>query len=345
MPATLRIYTRNFEPLEEFTSVFWKARNNILNGVGQASFNLAISDSKVTPKTIRPGNMVRIHSSLHTPDWVGRIDTLTWEDDGTVSVQCNSREALLNGIAFEGKITSTDDIRELIHKFTNDPDVRLSGIHVGTIYSDTLDEADTINASGSFVDALNQLATALNADWMVHPSGRFDFVEHIGDDRSHDVVIEQTHDVVGSPRLSVITDGVVWYCKVIAQGEKADEIRFGEYRDEEIREFLGGDVRQQIVHEFAVLSESTLEQRAKQTVKKSLRAMFTLDLTINNERELIKQFWVGDTIRVNLQTIGWKLNAKARVMGVEVDESTTSIRLVLKPINARHWLRTFAGAH
>lgn len=347
MPATLKIYSRHFEELQEFVTVEWGERNTLLNGIGQASFKVAIKDPKTKRNVIRPGNMVRIHSTLGCPDWVGRIDKFQWNDDDSVTVGCNSREALLDGIAFEGKITSTHDIAELIDKFTHDPDTRLSGIHIGHIYSATLDEADTINASGKFTDAINQLATALGAEWMVHPdSGQFDFVENIGTDRSHNVVIEQSEDLFGFPNVTVDTSNLIWYCKVFAQSDGgSEELRFGEWRDEEIRNWLGGDVRQRILHQYETLRDSTLEQKARAEVRKSLREVFTFDISINNNRKLLRRnggFWIGDIITLNLPTIGWRLHGTVRVVGIGINEENSEIRLVCKPRHLHQWLQHFS---
>lgn len=346
MPANLRIFSRNFEMLEDFTTVEFGERNHILNGIGQASFKVALKDQKSKRKVLRPGNIARIDSTITWHAWVGRIDRIAWNDDDSITCYCNSREALLDGVAFEGKITSTHDIAELIDKFSHDPDTRLTGIHIGEIYSDTLDEADTINASGKFTDAINQLATALDAEWMVLPSsGKFNFVKQIGSDRSHDIVIEQSEDLFGFPNITVDTSNLIWYCKAVAPSDKADETRFGEFRDDEIRNWLGGDVRQRIIHISETLRDSTLEQKAKAEVEKSLGEVFTFDFTINNNRRLLKRgnnFWLGDIITLNLPTIGWGLKGKVRIHGIGINEENSEIRLICKPHQPRHWLHHFS---
>lgn len=342
MTAIVQVYTRDFRQLDEFRTVELGERNWLLNGIGQAQFRLGLDDAKATSTNLRIGNMVKIISDIG-PTWSGRMDEIEWSDPDSIGVVCNSREALLQGIAYEGSINNTADIRGILRRFTQDPTVQLNGITLGQLMVKDLPEQQSVSVNGDFMEALQEVAELLSAEFYVdHETGELNFLERVGRDRSDSVFVEEGSDIVASPAFKVNANELIWFCRAVGKSQVLGAPPRGEYWDWEIRQFVSGDVRQRVLHYPELTSLKRLADIAQKEVEKSLQGVFTLDVSINNERGLFNKFFLGDTIGIRVASFAWGIVERMRVKGMGItSEDSPEMRLILEPEYPRNFLRYF----
>lgn len=341
MTAIVKIYKRDFTQLAELTSVALEERSWLLNGIGSCVFHVGLSDAQNVAENFHIGNIVRIKSDLGVSDWVGRMDEISWDDPESVTVKCNGREALLQGPVVRLNIHSTDGIANMFHWFNNDPYTSIIGVKPGRIMSAQLTEDQTIDLGVKFYDAIAQAAETLHADFYVdHNTGLFYFDRHLGENRSNEVWLE-SGDFVASPSFKVNATNLIWYCRVngmIVHGTP----HWVEVIDEQIREFVGGDVRQQVIQAPGLMMGDALKKIAEYTIEQSLKGLFTLDVSINDRRGLQRKFFLGDTIGMRVNTFAWGMVGAMRCIGLAVvNEDSPEFRLILEPTKPRELFRTF----
>ena len=60
------------------------------------------------------------------------------------------------------------------------------------------------------------------------------------------------------------------------------------------------------------------------------------------DRDLLREFFLGDTIGVNIASFAWGMNVKMRVTGIAItNEDTPEARLILLPENPREFFPYF----
>lgn len=100
-----------------------------LNNVGQCSFKIAANDPKAVQSNLNFGNRILVEFENGLPSWGGVIGTPRTWDNGLIQVDAYSGEKL-----FEQRITAKTKT--------------FSGVPVGSIYEELINEANGVSATG-----------------------------------------------------------------------------------------------------------------------------------------------------------------------------------------------------
>lgn len=312
-------------------------RSWVLNGMGEATFDISYMDINATRRNLEFGNLLLVeHSSL--PPWVGVIDTPRSWKRNTVSVKAYDASKLWAYRRTSGEVvygTSGAIFRTLIKMGNRNGDTR---IRPGDIYSDGIVREETM--TDTIDKHVKKLAERTGSEYRLRPWL----------DASRNLVISaEWRKSLGKNMVGVLTEGqnvessdnmltedgtIINDIQGIADASNGKKIKIVQRDLGSISRF---GVRQASKTFSGNLTDTTLKQSAIAELKRTAYAVRSLRLRALDEGGLFSLLDLGNTFGVNLFSVGFfgsgrGYTATVRIMGMKYTSNLNVVELVVSEV-------------